>query len=191
MGVIELLISIGVWLVTLVAMFRIITKAGYSRWWVLVPLTPPVLLYATLFAVRTKAAFSTLNAHTLVHTEQELLMASLAAFFVAWVCFLVFAFSDWPALRAKTNGSAQMVAPPVVAPPSTRLLGPRGHVPPPLTVRPLPNVEGKPAGWYPTGVMGSGEQTYWNGEAWTARRQWRNEMWIDLPAPEMEGAARG
>jgi hypothetical protein len=144
-----------------------------------------------MYAVRTEAAFGALNVHTLLHTEAGYLAADLISVFVAWAFFLVFAFSDWPALRALKSGPGAAQAQPIAATPSSRLHGhgARGHVSPPMAVRPLPNVEGKPAGWFPSGAMGAGEQSYWNGEAWTARRQWRNEMWIDLPAPVLEGAA--
>ena len=31
-------------------------------------------------------------------------------------------------------------------------------------------------------IFGFGEQSYWDGTQWTAKRFWRNEMWIDQPA---------
>jgi hypothetical protein len=50
-----------------------------------------------------------------------------------------------------------------------------------MRIRALPDVTGQPAGWFPSGALGSGEQSYWDGTQWTARRCWRNEMWINQP----------
>ncbi|RMI04732.1 DUF805 domain-containing protein [Cellulomonas triticagri] len=41
-GGVGLVIAIGVWLVVLIAYIRIIQKAGYSGWWVLIGLVPVV-----------------------------------------------------------------------------------------------------------------------------------------------------
>jgi hypothetical protein len=60
---------------------------------------------------------------------------------------------------------------------------------PTLRVWRVPNVEGQPAGWHPTGSVGAGEESYWNGEAWVAKRRWMNDAWVELPMPAAEGAA--
>jgi hypothetical protein len=40
---------------------------------------------------------------------------------------------------------------------------------------------GQPPGWQRSGAVGAGEQSYWDGSAWTARRRWHNNAWVDLP----------
>jgi hypothetical protein len=47
---------------------------------------------------------------------------------------------------------------------------------------------GKPPGWYPS-RGGINEQSYWDGEAWTAQRRWNGATWTEMPPPD--GAAPG
>ena len=47
---------------------------------------------------------------------------------------------------------------------------------------------GKPPGWYPS--RGSiNDQSYWDGERWTAQRRWNGATWTELPPPD--GGAPG
>jgi hypothetical protein len=47
---------------------------------------------------------------------------------------------------------------------------------------------GKSPGWYPS--RGSiNEQSYWDGERWTAQRRWNGATWTEIPAPD--GGAPG
>ena len=36
------------------------------------------------------------------------------------------------------------------------------------------------AGWYRSGALGKGEQSYWDGQTWTARRIWTRGAWKEL-----------
>jgi zinc-ribbon domain len=80
----------------LVAIHRIITKAGYSGWWILLPIAPLasmlIGLAATAHAVRTGSV-----SH-LLHTLAGWYVTTGLIFLVDWIFFLVFAFSEWPVL---------------------------------------------------------------------------------------------
>lgn len=42
-------------------------------------------------------------------------------------------------------------------------------------------IGGKSPGWYPAGTNPN-DQGYWDGNAWTARRQWSGAGWFEVPA---------
>ena len=180
----------AVWAVTVLAVGRVLRKAGFSLAWVLAPAVLPVLVYATITAVHHKTAMSAgvLDFNVLKHSESAFLMADAASLLVLWVLFLAFAFADWPARPAAVAGrqasKASKASKAAAVPPSwSRAPSPdkaewQAHS------RVLPNLEGQPPGWFPSGAMGSGEQSYWDGYAWTARRAWRFESWIDIPLEE-------
>ena len=47
---------------------------------------------------------------------------------------------------------------------------------------------GRPSGWYPS--RGSiNDQSYWDGERWTAQRRWNGATWTEVPPPD--GGAPG
>jgi hypothetical protein len=84
------------------AITRIIHQAGYSRSWILVPLTPFVLFIAVAvdsvvsihdFALGTTTGLSYFDG---VGVLWSIFSISL---FVSWVFFMVFAFSAWPVSR--------------------------------------------------------------------------------------------
>ena len=190
MGVVGLLIYAAVWAVTVLAIGRVLRKAGFSLAWMLAPAVLAVLVYATLTAVHSKTALSAgvLDFDSLKHSESAFLMADAASLLLLWVLFLVFAFADWPARPAAAAASrapkASKASKAAATPPSwSRDPSPdkaewQAHS------RVLPNLEGQPPGWFPSGAPGSGEQSYWDGYAWTARRAWRFESWIDIPLEE-------
>lgn len=144
------LIYLGLIVLFVAAYVKIVTKAGYSGWWVLIGLVPVVGL----------------------------------------VMFLVFAFSDWPALRELRRLRAQEG---YRGGPGQQGWHPGGPAteagPPPFgrTGSAAPTTAGgegsvagsggstaggegsvaaaaAPAGWYPTP---DGRRRYWNGTAWT------------------------
>ena len=49
------------------------------------------------------------------------------------------------------------------------------------TATATPNVEGQAPGWYKSGTVGAGEQSYWDGSAWAARRRWSGGDWVEIP----------
>ena len=48
MGVLEVLLDIVVVVLTLVTTVKIITKAGYSGWWIMVPVSAVILSFASV-----------------------------------------------------------------------------------------------------------------------------------------------
>ncbi len=101
----------AVWAVTVLAVGRVLRKAGFSLAWVLAPAVLPVLVYATITAVHHKTAMSAgvLDFNVVKHSESAFLMADAASLLVLWVLFLAFAFADWPARPAAAGASLQGV----------------------------------------------------------------------------------
>ncbi|MGO9151539.1 MAG: zinc-ribbon domain-containing protein [Acidimicrobiales bacterium] len=142
--VLPLLILLGVGLLNLIATVKIITKAGYSGWWVLVPLIPVALWFITL-ATLAGAANSPFNSATSAGFNASgyvaLFVLDGVGALLPWVFFLVFAFSDWPVrqqLREEQRfhrvPAAVAAVPQAVSPPPQ----PTPHVPPPPTPSSLP-----------------------------------------------------
>jgi hypothetical protein len=186
MSVLELSVSIAIWVVALAAVGRVITRAGFSAWWVVLPAAVPVVTYVTLAQVHAHTRVGALSYNALVHSHRALVIADAACAALVLVMLVVFALVDWPALRA-VPAAAPATAGSVTRARSgsSRSSHPAassaGSLPPARRIRALPDVSGEPAGWYASGALGSGEQSYWDGAAWTARRVWRFETWIDLP----------
>jgi hypothetical protein len=97
------IITLCIVIVTFVAFSVIISKAGFSRSWVLVPFTPLATWIATLIVAK-------MQLHTFVvfwnlapfypHTIELLIEVDEIAIFATWIFFLVFAFSRWPGATA-------------------------------------------------------------------------------------------
>ena len=220
MHYVSLMIAIAIFAVIIVAYVQIITKAGYSPWWILLPLAMPVM-YIVTFAVLANdtfgSAFGTSSVTTLTNDFQFLGTIDLLVGIANLVMFLVFAFSEWPVMReARTRrpppggmsfmpptfggpggpgGPATVVATAPTfqapAPMAPRVGGaaPPAHAPPPHAppapapppAAPTEQSGETPTGWYRTGVLGAGEQSYWDGQTWTARRIWNRGAWKALP----------
>jgi hypothetical protein len=174
-----LLVWITVVVLTLVASVRIVTKAGYSAWWIAVPLTALALQIMSLILGVSSLAGLIQSPLGFNQTEYDiakvLAKMSLAADILTWVLFLVFAFSDWPALsgpRTRVHqyaGDTGTPVPPAQAPIS---------LPPPRTQDP---------GWYQVGATNN-DQGYWDGRDWTAQRRWEGAGWTDVPvSPPVPG----
>ena len=99
MGILELVVSAVVWAVVVVSVGRMVSKAGYSWAWALVPLALAVVTYATVAAVHAHTTLGALNLHTLAHQQRALLIADAVCAGVLVLLFAVFAFADWPALE--------------------------------------------------------------------------------------------
>jgi hypothetical protein len=195
MSVLELSVSILMWVIALAAVGRVVTRAGFSAWWVVVPLTVPVVTYVTLAQAHAHTRAGALSYNALVHSHRSLVIADAACAALVLVMLVVFALVDWPALRAVPAASPAGVAttslPRAGSARSSRpTVSVADSVPPARRIRALPNVSGEPAGWYASGALGSGEQSYWDGATWTARRVWRFETWVDLPMDEPLVASR-
>ena len=192
MGVLEVVLSAVVCAVVVVAVARIAAKAGFSPWWALVPAATTAVAFATLATVHSHARFGALSLHTVVHSARALVIADAACLGVTVLLLVVFAVSDWPALTvAPATVTATATTTATASSGHTAKAHRRGRasgraqaateVPARMRIRALPDVSGQPAGWYASGALGSGEQSYWDGAKWTARRCWRNEMWINQP----------
>jgi hypothetical protein len=187
-------------IVTLVAMVQIIVKAGYSGWWILVPLGAPVVAFIATSVVA--ASTQDLGSRSVSSALDALALGVVIDFLIyaaVWALFLKFAFSDWPVMQAARARQAPPTNPYLGGSGSYRppgLPGPAagpfpGMAPPPPPVPP----GSQPPGWYRTGPVGEGEQGYWDGHTWTARRKWTNGAWADLPVemvvPDESGATQG
>jgi hypothetical protein len=167
-GAVVLVVGLGVAVITLIAMVTIITKAGYSGGWILAPLSL-VILWIILIAdtFHTVTSFSSFG----FQTAKALGIIYFIDVILNWVLFLIFAFSDWPALQGT----------------HTTYAGSGGVLPRQAQVPPPPSRPQEP-GWHQVG-SNNNDQAYWDGQAWTARRQWGGAGWTDValwpadPAP--------
>jgi hypothetical protein len=174
---------------TIVAMVQIIVKAGYSGWWILVPLGAPVVAFIVtiILAVGTQDLGSR-SVNSVFDALAVGVVIDFLTYAVVWACFMKFAFADWPALQAARARRAPPTNPYAGGPGSYRppglpapAAGPLPGVAPPPPPSPPESPASQPSGWYRTGPVGGGEQGYWDGQAWTARRKWTNGEWVDLP----------
>jgi hypothetical protein len=104
-------VAIGITVVALilmilnyVAIFKIITKAGYSGWWILLPLMPvfaSIASYVVLDKVTCSPLQPTCQVGSFDPTTTLVLLWILSgvSVFLSWIFFLVFAFSNWPVMR--------------------------------------------------------------------------------------------
>lgn len=188
---ISLIIGLALFVVYFVGLVQIITKAGFSPWWVLVPLSLPILWFIEIAIVYN--GFGDLGTYGAVDVQAfadggagvgALIFLDVILNFVM---FLVFAFSEWPVMRAARTGSGARGGGYVSNRPS---YDPRSNPGAAYAGAPpnagSPDMTGQPPGWHRSGAVGAGEQSYWDGTAWTARRRWQNNAWVDLP---MEQAA--
>jgi hypothetical protein len=101
-----LIIVLCLVLITFVAITLVIVKAGFSRAWIFVPLTPLACWVATIVVIRIQLhAFVSTGLVTsfypgTIGTMFELDWATLG---IAWIFFLVFAFSSWPMAPAQVS----------------------------------------------------------------------------------------
>jgi len=179
LGVLVALFGLAALIVSPFAFFQIITKAGYSGWWTFVPYSPWIIAFLGAEVFRTVDTSQSIGT-----TFNELglwaVLTFLTGIFVM-VMFFIFAFSAWPSLQQpRARGVPSGFSPgenrkpswiPAPAPPG----GPVGA----LAVQESP--PSQPSGWYKTGPVGAGMQGYWDGQAWTAHRQWKNGAWAELP----------
>ena len=180
-----LVVLIGIAALNTVAVLQIITKAGYSGWWVMAPASA-VLLALVIFAISLHAAIS-FSAISL-RTASDLVWVEFFVDLFNWILFLIFAFSDWPALRGRPLGGLQSryQGTPASAGGMGAAVSSRQAPPLPTPTRP------QDPGWYQVGATNN-DQAYWDGQSWTARRRWEGAGWTGVPlAPsEPEQQTRG
>jgi hypothetical protein len=193
LGVLILLFGLAALVLTPFAFFQIITKAGYSGWWTFVPYSPWIVAFLGAGVFRTVDTNRSIGS-TIDELGLWWVLTVLSGVFVM-IMFFVFAFSAWPSLqdsrlRRRSQpgwpnsgpGQPSWINAPLPAGPSE--LHAAAPPPPPAGIGPEAN-QAQPSGWYRSGAVGSGEQGYWDGQAWTARRQWKNGAWVDLPMPAL------
>ncbi|HEX3333445.1 MAG TPA: hypothetical protein VHS57_03840 [Acidimicrobiales bacterium] len=209
----SLIIGLILFALFFVGWIQIITKAGYSAWWIVVPLSLPILWLITI-----TVAFNGINNSLgnygafnfqAFQTEAEVLGGlTLVDLILNFALFLVFAFSEWPVIREARTGSGPRGGGYGWRGPSYgpgAVPGPRPGPPvgfgvaagfPVAAPPPDAHAPGLEPGWHRSGSVGSGEQSYWDGSAWSARRRWTNGAWVDLTmagaeavAPEPGGAS--
>jgi hypothetical protein len=113
-GITGLVIGIGLLVLDFVAVAKIITKAGYSSRWVLVPLAPVFLWLVSivLLAVDVRTVViggATVSVPVSLANFQILEILDFLSVFVTWVFFLIFAFSDWP-VATQRRGTGRPLA---------------------------------------------------------------------------------
>jgi hypothetical protein len=102
-GGVRFVVGICIWVISYVALGKVITKAGFSGWWILIALCPPVILFGGLVAISSTVQYGNVsNLITELKTWGDLFVFSL---FVNWVAFLIFAFRAWPALDSAAIGT--------------------------------------------------------------------------------------
>ncbi len=186
LGALIVVFVLGALVLSPFAFFQVITKAGFSGWWTFVPYSPwlvGIIGGGTIgiWNRNNESVYSVLNQLWLL----DALMFLTTAFVM--VMFFLFAFSEWPALQqprgrpmpgggfaVRGGGVPSWVPPP-----------PSDHDPAGASLHSSAPVEQAP-GWYKSGAVGAGEQSYWDGSAWTARRQWSGGNWVELPMPRPE-----
>ncbi len=179
-GVLELLVFVGLAVLNLVATVKIITKAGYSGWWILVPMSPIVMYIITfavfIYKVRTSltGGVSSFNTTSIA----GLWVLDAVCGLLAWVFFLVFAFAEWPIQRKARTQQSQTQQAGYPVPFGTRQQAVRGSAGIRADEAFPPASQGREPGWYSVGGSVS-EQAYWDGEAWTTRRRWGGTMWVE------------
>ncbi len=159
------------------AWVQIVTKAGYSGWWVLVPLSASAFWLAAI-AVGVSSFINSLQSGGVfgsnnglvaptrldsggVDVAAVLAIVAIILFVASWILFYIFAFSRWPVLGQSNRGQASS----------------GGRYQEPLPFAPGP---GTAPGWYPVGANNN-EQAYWDGQSWTARKKWEGAGWVDVP----------
>jgi hypothetical protein len=89
-------------ILNLVAVLRIIKRAGYSKAWIIIPALPVAL--TTAIVVEEILTFKKLSAQRLIppasyKTIVELVHGDIAAIVLCWLLFMAFAFLTWPVVR--------------------------------------------------------------------------------------------
>jgi hypothetical protein len=117
----SLIFFLAIVLLDYIAVFRIITKAGFSPKWILVPLIPVGLWLITLLVliidVKTVIIGGTALREPVGFRDFPILIVidSLGVL-VTWIFFLIFAFSDWPVTSRQPTPIAPFGRPPFAPP---------------------------------------------------------------------------
>jgi hypothetical protein len=123
-SVVFIIVAIGLIVLNVVALVKIVSKAGYSGAWVLVTFVPIVAWIATSAIVYSRYnSIANVDGYTTSFDAATFIWAwvvDAAAYLVPWIFFLILAFSDWPVLkevRSLRTLSTSAVAQHLQAPP--------------------------------------------------------------------------
>jgi hypothetical protein len=128
-----LVIDLVILAVNFMAVSKIITKAGYSAKWIIVPLAPVALWVVTFILlvveVRHVVAFGTTVSQPVSLSSYRVLEAlDVLSVIVTWIFFLIFAFSDWPVGQSRRSAGE-------LVPPGRSPFVPAGQAPPVVPAR--------------------------------------------------------
>jgi hypothetical protein len=141
-GWIELLIILGLLFLDYWATMRIITQAGYSSMWILLPLAPLVLTiicYVILFNDLHEIYFGGGFGFAGVGNANLFWNLDKISILLNWVFYMVFAFSRWPAV-----GTSRAPSPSPLQPTPTRVM-PNPPSRPPATAALIPSAGAVPS----------------------------------------------
>jgi hypothetical protein len=85
--------------VSYVAIAVIISKAGYSAWWVLLPIAVPVSTFIYFEFLKVSVLTGGVTFTGLLDDTEAFTAFFLILLFVNWAFLVAFAFSNWPALQ--------------------------------------------------------------------------------------------
>jgi hypothetical protein len=177
--------------VAVVGQIQIITKAGYSPWWILFPLSLPVLWFISIAVAfgglsSSIGTYGVFNLQGVADQAAVLGTVTLLDLIANYVMFIIFAFSDWPVMQAARArhpqqpgpypGGPGTYGPPAGRPPATSPFPGVGPPPPVAT-------QVRPMGWHR--VDESTDEQYWDGRSWTARRRPKGDGgWVIIPVSD-------
>jgi hypothetical protein len=186
---IGLVITLCLIVLAIVGYIQIITKAGYSPWWILLPLSIPVLwliaVFTTFSGISEVGTYGFFNLQGIATEAKVWSVVAFLDVLANFAMFLVFAFSDWPVMQAArsrhTPRSGGAPGSPLRFPGPGGVSGPVAGAMAMAAAAPTSALEGQAPGWYKSGPVGAGEQSYWDGSAWTASRRWSGGDWVQVP----------
>jgi hypothetical protein len=136
---VALVVEIGLLFLNFYAVSKIITKAGYSAKWILVPLAPVCLwiISIVVLVLDTRSLTvggTTVNLPVNLGNFEALEALDFLSTVVTWVFFMIFAFSTWPVSTASSMSRGSFTNQPTALVPAGQV---PAHTPAP-TPMPLP-----------------------------------------------------
>jgi hypothetical protein len=143
-GIRDFIVTIILLLLNFWAVSKIITKAGYSAKWIVVPLTPVCLWFISLLVLILDARSlvvgdTTVSVPVSLGNFEALQILDVLSVVVTWVFFIIFAFSNWPVSASPRMPRASFTNQPTafvptgqvpVHTPASPPMPPPTHVPP-------------------------------------------------------------
>src|SRR5580704_5476746 len=166
---ISLIIGLALFIIYFVGWVQIITKAGYSPWWIVAPLSIPVLWFIEIAIVFNGfggiGSYGAFNVQAFADQGEALAALTFLDVVGNFILFVIFAFSEWPVMRAARTGYSPRgggfaSSRPSYGPGPDPSAGGAFGVP---ADNPTPTeMQGQQPGWQRSGIVGAGEQSYWD-----------------------------